>query len=247
MVCVIIDDDSSCISSLELMIKKYYPNIKSIYSAQTIDLGYELIIKHKPDVVFLDIEMNGETGFDLFLKIPKPSFATIFATSHDKYMQSAIKNACFDYLLKPIDTKELVETLTRLEVQINEKSITSKFSELLNNISLNSSQDSKIAIPTAKGYVFLTVDEIICCFADGKYTTVYGQTFEKITSTKNIGEFETFLSRSIFFRCHRSWIINIKRIKSFSKGDNVIVLSNGVKADLSSRNRDEFMKLFSVF
>ncbi len=246
MICIIIDDDSSCISSLELMLKKYYPKITEIHTAQTIDIGIEQIQKYNPDLVFLDIEMNGESGFDLFLKIPKPEFAVIFATSHDKYMQNAIKNACFDYLLKPIDTIELVETLNRLEIHIKGKLFNSQ-ATIINSLSLSNSSNNKIAIPTSKGYVFLATSEIVCCFADGKYTVIHSSSSEKITSTKNIGEFEEFLDNTVFFRTHRSWIINLKNINSFSKGDGTIILSNGMNVDLASRKKEDFLKLFNIF
>ncbi len=246
MICIIIDDDSSCISSLELMVKQNYPKITSIHTAQTIDIGIEKIRKYNPDLVFLDIEMNGESGFDLFLHIPNPEFAVIFATSHDKYMQNAIKNACFDYLLKPIDTIELVETLNRCENYIQQKSFVSQ-SSVTSSLPLSNSLNNKIAIPTSKGYVFLDTSEIVCCFADGKYTIVYSSSSEKITSTKNIGEFEKFLDATVFFRTHRSWIINLKNIQFFSKGDSTILLSNGINVELSSRKKDDFLKLFNIF
>lgn len=247
MKCIIIDDDSSCIDSLELILKKYYPKITSIYTAQTIDIAVTQINKQLPDVVFLDIEMNGENGFDLFIKIPKPEFAIVFTTSHDKYMQNAIKNACFDYILKPIDPFELVETLNRLENVLIEKQASTQSIDAGNHLSLITALDNKIAIPTAKGYVFLNPSQIICCFADGKYTHIYSSISEKITSTKNIGEFEEFLDKSTFFRSHRSWMINLKEIYTFSKADSVIVLSNGMRVDLSSRKKDDFLKLFDVF
>ena len=115
MNCIIVDDDPNCIKALNGLILEYLPNVKVMGTAKNLKEAVTLINTHEPDAVFLDVEIQDESGFDLFKFIPSPEFEVIFTTAHEKYALKAIKSSCFDFLLKPIDIEELTSTIVKQE------------------------------------------------------------------------------------------------------------------------------------
>lgn len=245
MNCIIVDDDNNCIKALNGIIAEYIPSLNVCGTANTIGEAIKLIHSNQVDVVFLDVEIQDEVGFDLFKFIPSPKFEVIFTTAHEKYMMRAIKSSCFDYLLKPIEIQELIQTITRLEAKKNQSLFTAQRAEaLLNNVSGNARKIEKLAIAVKDGMQLITVTDIICLEGDAKYTTIYLNSNERFVSSKNIGEFEELLDPELFFRCHRSWIVNLKHVSKYLKSDGQVELSNSRLIDVSVRKRDEFLKLF---
>ncbi len=243
MKCIIVDDDLNCIKALQGIIDDYIPNITVLGSAQNIKDAVKLIHSNEVDVVFLDIEIQHELGFDLFKFIPQPKFEVVFTTAHEKYALKAIKSSCFDFLLKPIDIEELIQTVQRLESETISKNTTHQRAEvLLENLN---KKVEKIAIPNKDGLSILTTSEVLYLEGDAKYTTLYMVSGERFVSSKNIGEFEDLLDPEQFFRCHRSWMINLKHVVRFLKFDYQVELSNKKLIDVSTRKKDEFLKLFS--
>ena len=182
-------------------------------------------------------------GFDLFQYFSAPDFEVVFTTAHEKYALKAIKSSCYDFLLKPIVIQELVSVVSKLEKE-KSKAGPGNVNVLLDNIKSKDHQIHKMAIPSSDGYVFINVDEIISLEADGKYTKITTNTGVNSLSTKNIGEFEEMLDQSTFFRTHKSWIINLNHVKKFMKADSRVVMSNDIIADVSTRKKDDFLKLF---
>ena len=245
MNCIIVDDDNNCIKALNGILNDFVPTVKVVGTANTIAEAVKLIHSNLVDVVFLDIEIQDEVGFDLFKFIPTPKFEVIFTTAHEKYMMRAIKSSCFDYLLKPIEIQELVNSIARLDAKKNQSLFTAQRAEaLLNNVSNNVKRVEKLAIPVKDGMQLITVTDIICFEGDAKYTTIYLYNNDKYVSSKNIGEFEELLDPELFFRCHRSWIVNLKHVAKYLKSDGQLILSNNRIIDVSVRKRDEFLKLF---
>lgn len=245
MNCIIVDDDNNCIKALNGILSEFVPSASIIGTANTIGEAVKLIHAHTVDVVFLDVEIQDEVGFDLFKFIPSPKFEVIFTTAHEKYMMRAIKSSCFDYLLKPIEIQELVSTMARLEAKKNQALFTAQRAEaLLNNVSGSTKKVEKLAIPVKDGMQLITVTEIVCLEGDAKYTTLHLHNNERYVSSKNIGEFEELLDPDLFFRCHRSWIVNLKHVSKYLKSDGQLMLSNNRLIDVSVRKRDEFLKLF---
>lgn len=244
MNCVIIDDENSCIQALSGIIKQYCSQLRVVGTANNIGDAVKLINATKPQLVFLDVEINNEMGFDLFKYFSAPNFEVVFTTAHEKYALMAIKSSCYDFLLKPIVIQELVSVVSKLE---NEKgrSTAENVSVLLDNLNAKDNQLQKIAIPSADGYTFINVNDIISLEADGKYTKITAKEGLRSLSTKNIGEFEEMLDHAKFFRTHKSWIINLDHVRSFMKADSRVVMSNDVIADVSTRKKDDFLKLFN--
>jgi two-component system LytT family response regulator len=241
--CIIIDDDAGCIDTLEAILKKYCPQLQILGSATNISDAVRLINSTSPQLVFLDVEIGKETGFDLFNYFSSPEFEVVFTTAHEKYALKAIKSSCFDFLLKPVVIEEVVNVVSKLEKE-KKKASGQNASVLIDNLRSKDSVIQKIAIPSNDGYAFINVNDIISLEADGKYTKIVTQSGLKSLSTKNIGEFEELLNNQ-FFRTHKSWIVNLDHVKKFLKTESKVLLSNETTAEVSSRKKDEFIRLFN--
>lgn len=239
MTCIIIDDNEVSIKTLKKLIAYYCPQVTVTGFSQTIQEALPLINKSNPDVIFLDVEMNGETGFDLLQFFPNPKFKIVFTTAHEKYALPAIKNNCYDFLLKPIDIKELVSCISKIEqgvTTINDA----------NDVTINNSLVKKIAFITATGLSFINEEDIVCFKADGKYTQITTNQKQTYTSSKSLGEIESTLS-SCFFRSHKSSIINLNYVTAFDKIESVATLINDIFMEVSFRKKDEFLQQFTKF
>jgi two-component system LytT family response regulator len=242
MNCILVDDDPDCVKLLSAILKGYCPQLEIAGVAHSVTDAVKLINTSLPDIVFLDIEIHNELGFDLFRYFSSPAFKVVFITAHEKYALKAIKSSCYDFLLKPVDIQEVVNVVSKLEnetLQRSEKNL----NVLLDNLKSKDNALKKIAIPSVEGYSFIDVNEIISLEADGKYTRITSVGL-KSTSIKNIGEFEELLNSEYFFRTHKSWIINLKHVKKYLKHDNQVLLSDDTLADVSFRKKDAFLKLF---
>ncbi len=239
---IIVDDDPLCANTMELFVKNFTPQVSVLGYAQTISTAVQLIKEHQPNLIFLDVELVNEKGFDLFKHFPNPNFEVVFCTAHEKYAVQAIKLSCFDFLIKPIDSNELILTIEKFERK-NHDLLTGKRIEVLLD-SIKNNETKKIAIPSHNSITFINTNEIVCCLGESKYTTVYTNNGEKIMSSKNLGEFESLLNSAQFFRSHKSWIVNLSYVKKLIKTDNQILLTNDMLVDVSTRKKDDFLKLF---
>lgn len=239
---IIIDDDPHCINLIEALLKIHCPNVEVLSTCINIEQAVEMIKTHKPNLVFLDIELNGEFGFDLFKHFPATTFQVIFTTSHQEYALRAIKSSCLDFILKPIDPIELIESVKKVNIH---KEIDKNIPLLLDNINNNTQKLKRIAISSLTDYKFLEIDDIIGLEGDGKYTTFFTNTNEKIISSENLGVYEKMLDGDVFFRCHKSYIINLKYAQKFSKDDNTVLMSNGMKVAVSTRKKEHLLRLFA--
>lgn len=242
---IIVDDDESNLKTLSSFLKGFCENVAIVATCKTIREAEVAINTCIPDLVFLDVEMQNEMGFDLFVIFPSPSFRVIFTTAHEQYALQAIKASCLEYLLKPIDYKELQAAVNKFETA--QKNVDDKKIEtLIENTQTNSFDLSKIAIPCSDGYVFLNISEIQYCEADLNYTKVITNKGESFMSTKNLKEFEELLNTHGFFRCHKSWLINLDFVKRYSRTDgNRVLMANEKWIDISFRKKEEFLKIFT--
>lgn len=244
---IIVDDENGNIRYLQGLLKEYCKQVvvKEVFNG--VKEAAAFIAKEKVDVVFLDVELNNELGFKLLELFPNPDFQVIFTTAHEKYALSAIKTSCLEYLLKPISYTELIAAVEKFErqkqVSINQK----KIETLLENIGSNSGSFNKIAIPSNEGYTFISINDIVCCEASMNYTVIYTNKNEKIVSTRGLKEFEELLNPQLFFRCHKSWIINLNYIKKYLRNDSRVTLNNDMKIDIAVRKKEEFFMLFEKF
>ena len=240
---VIIDDEERSRKNLAALLSQECPNVEIVGYANSATSGIERIKKHNPDVIFLDVEMPNGTGFDLLENIEEIDFQVIFTTAYNHYAVKAIKFSALDYLLKPIDIKELKLAVEKAEKRIDTHA--KGTNAVLKNFSAFSGFH-KIALPTNKGLVLIQVNEIIRCEASGSYTFFWFIDGKKMLVSKNIKEYEDLLVDHDFFRVHKSHLINISHVKKYLHEDGgYVVMADNSKIEVSRRKKDEFLRKLS--
>lgn len=237
---IIIDDEPNAVVSLRLIIQEYLSERVTVAgSAGSVKEGVELIRRCKPDLVFLDIEMPYESGFELFRYFDTVSFDVIFTTAYANYGIQAVKCAALDYLLKPVNPIEIRDSLKRLEQKRRQEAPIKQIEVLLTN--LQSNYDSKkIAIPTATGVEMYSVKEILYFEGDGNYSKIITNSGRDITISKTLQWIEEVLPADIFIRIHKSHLVNLGHVKTFDKASgNTLVLDNGAKLEVAHRRTEE--------
>jgi two-component system LytT family response regulator len=244
---MLIDDEPDNLQFISSMIGIFCPAV-SVVGAYTDPFeGMEAILKQKPDVLLLDIEMPGMTGFELLRRLPAVDFELIFVTAHNQYALNAIKLSALDFLLKPVDPTELEEALAKVEQKLKEKKTVEQFNVLVNL--LNQNQDSpkmrqhnRIALPTFNGLIYVNMLDVIMIEAEQNYCKFIIENRQSLTISKNIKNYEG-LEEHDFMRVHRSSIINLNHVKEFVRHDGgYVVMTNGTRADVSKQKKDELLE-----
>jgi two-component system LytT family response regulator len=240
---IIIDDEPNAIVSLKLMIQEYLnEKVKILDTATNVKEGAEKIKKLKPELVFLDIEMPNENGFELFKYFENGvNFDVIFTTAYAQYGIQAVKCAALDYLLKPVQPMEIRDSLKRLELKKTQDVPLRQIEILLANLQPNY-DTNKIAIPTSNGIEMFSVKEIQYCEGDGNYSKIHTISGRTITISKTLQWLEETLPIEFFFRIHKSYYVNMGHVKRFDKAaGNMLVLDNGKELEVSSRNQGDLV------
>ena len=239
---VIIDDEPNAIVSLKLIIQEYLnEKIKVLDTATSVKDGAEKIKKHKPELVFLDIEMPNENGFELFKYFESVTFNVIFTTAYAQYGIQAVKCAALDYLLKPVQPMEIRDSLKRLEQKKTQDVPLRQIEMLLANLQPNY-DNNKVAIPTANGYEMLSFREILYCAGEGNYSKIHTTSGRTLVISKTLQWLEETLSSEFFFRIHKSYLVNLGHVRAFDKSaGNLLVLDNGKELEVSHRNQGDLV------
>ncbi|MCE3277889.1 MAG: Sensory transduction protein LytT [Bacteroidetes bacterium] len=239
---IIVDDEKNGRILLQLLLKQYCPNVNVIETASSVEQALELINKLNPDLLFLDIELTNGSGFDILNEIENPDFSVIFVTAYDKYAVKAFKFSAIDYLLKPVDEEELIRAVKQAEKHKKENQYPS-IEALSKNYNTLKYDSGKLALTTQTGLVFIEIKDLIRCEADGKYTNCYLVNGSKIVVSRNLKEFEDFLSEHNFIRIHNSHLVNMGFIKQYYSGrGGYVLMSDGSTVDVSQRKKEEFLK-----
>jgi len=225
----------------------YAPTVSIAAMCNSAEQGIVAIYAHRPDVVFLDIEMPRMNGFDMLEQFDKLFFDVVFTTAYDKFAIKAFKYSALNYLLKPVDPDDLKETVGRI---VDKKTAPSKeqIELLLQSIKQMKPSPIRIALTTADGLIFAATQDIIYCEAESNYTTVVLSGGKKIVVSKVLKEIDEALNGPDFFRVHNSYLINLNRIKKFVRGDGgYVVMDNDIAIGISRSRRQEFMDMFAKF
>lgn len=242
---LVIDDEERARLSLTSIFSKFFPEVEVVGEASGVEEAYQQIEKLKPNVVFLDIKMGDGTGFDLLRRYQRIPFSVVFVTAFDNHAIEAFKFSAFDYLLKPIKTDELRETIARLsETLEEEQDLSVKISAFMENVgSMNLSQ-KKIVLKTANSIHLVNLPNIIRCEADANYTWVYVQNQPKLLISKPLKYYEEMLEDFGFFRAHQSHLVNLSHISRIDKIDGgQIVLQDNTTIPIAVRKREMLFKL----
>jgi two-component system, LytTR family, response regulator len=243
---IIVDDEFKSRESLKILIEDFCENVSVEALCQNIDEAVACIKQNKPDVVFLDIQLQRENGFDLLTKFKEVTFEVIFTTAYSEFAIKAFKYSAIDYLLKPIDIEELKRAIEKVAKRKND-SITNRLEQLLGNLRADSSDHYKLALPTSEGFVFVSVNDILYCEAASNYTEITMADNKKYLVSRTLKEYDDMLSGQHFFRIHHSYLINLNAIKKYVRGDGgYVVMSNEKSLDVSKRKKEGFLARIGV-
>lgn len=245
---ILIDDEISNLENLRTLLEKHCPQVNILATAQTVGAAVDAIEKHVPNLVFLDIQMGSQTGFDVLKLLPVRNFEVVFVTAYDQYGIQAVKFAALDYLLKPIDIEELMQAVSKAESKFEKHVQTSQLDFLLQQLIKPEPNLSKIALPMQSEIRYVSLSEIIRCEADNSYTHFFLTQDEKIVVSKSLKEYADLLCPNGFLRTHQSHLVNPKFVKSWLKEDGgMLLLVSGEKIPISKPNKDVVKQALQQF
>ncbi len=244
---LIVDDEQHCIEALQTMLQKKCPGVTVVAGARSVKEARALIEEMQPDLVFLDVEMPHQNGFELLKLFDKVNFDVIFTTAYEQYALKAIKFNALDYLLKPFSVKELQDAIEKFREKRSSgapREISdSPLEVFLQNMKTLQQNHKKIALPTINGLVFMPVQNIVRCESTGNYTKIFFTDKKHLMVSKPLKEFEELLTDINFFRIHNSHLINLQQMQSYIQGEGGFALmSDGTQVEVSRRRKAEFLK-----
>ena len=231
---LIIDDESELSQVLEHKLRIFCPHIQVVGTATHIEEACDLIGSHHPQLIFLDISLAGETGFDLLRRLDRTDFEIIFLDQTATHALEAIKVSAVDFLLKPVVPNELVVAVQKAQRRIVER-------ELLQQFHLQQELAYKIAIPASSHYECVNINDIIRCEGWEKYTRIYLQDGRCLLSSYRIGCFRELLEGQHFYSPHKSHIINTEQIVQYQR-DGRIIMQDGAEVPVARRKREAFVE-----
>ena len=241
MTAIIIDDVQNARAHLINLLTKYCKQVEILGEASNAGSGATLILESKPELVFLDIQMPKQSGFELLASLGIYEFDVIFVTGYDQYGIQAVKASALDYLLKPVKPAELIAAVNKAQSNQKNKQTARQITNLLDLVQNPHKTDPRIALHSIKGIQFINPYEISRCEADDNYTNVFLKDGRKIISTNVLRFHEELLADFGFIRPHHSYIVNVKHIKGFAKGNVVheLRMSDDFLVPVSSRKVKE--------
>ncbi len=245
---VIIDDEQHSIETLKWKLENYCPEVEVVQTFDQPVRGVEFLKRTPPDLLFLDIEMPMLNGFDVLEELGRDiAFDVIFTTAYDNFGIQAVKFSALDYLLKPVQNKELKDAIEKHLKKAQHKVTSEQIDVLLNNVQAEKKgKVGKIALASKESIEFVDAPDIICCEANSNYTNVYMVENRKRVISRTLKEFEDMLTPHQFFRPHNSFLINLNRVKEFIRGDGgFLVMENKMKIPVSKTKREELLELLA--
>ena len=237
---IIIDDETDAIEVLMTLIKMSGKPFNVVGTSSNLEDGVSLIKHHKPDVVFLDVEMPKYAGYEIAKFFEEISFEIVFVTAFDQYAIKAFELSAVDYLMKPIMRERLNATLDRL-TECVDKTRTIKEYELLSE-TIRSRDFQTITIPELAGKRVINLKDIICIQGQGSYSMVFLVNNERLTVSKNLKFFEAKLpEKSMFFRSQKSWIVNLTHIQRYNLNHRDLFMLDNIVAKISKHTTADFL------
>jgi two-component system LytT family response regulator len=242
MKALIIDDEKHCREVLEALLQKYCREVVVTGLCASGAEGLLAIEQQPPDLVFLDIEMPGMNGFDWLEACPRRDFAIVFTTAYNDYAIKAIKHSALDYLLKPVDKDELIAAVQRALQDKTEKTA-DRVAQLLDAMQGNKPK-KRFAVPTMEGLILINADDIEYVKSDGPYCHFYYTDKRHLLISKTLKEAEEVLPPEDFFRIHNSYLVNLKYVQKYIRGEGgEVVMLNGEMIPVSRTKKQDFLSL----
>jgi two-component system, LytTR family, response regulator len=240
---IIIDDEDHCIKTLEWSIAQYWSSeVEIIATTQNPIEGLKLVNSLKPDILFLDIEMPHLNGIDLAEMIQDSKTNIVFTTAYNQYAIKAIKLSALDYLLKPVDHEELGKVIEKIKLQqtVDIKGQIKNLQDAKKTKVLN-----KIALKDTNGFTLVAFNDIVFIRGENNYSEFKLVNGSKMLVSKTLSSVEDILDMEVFFRIHKSFIINLQYVASFKKADGGdLIMTDGTSIPISRNKKDEFLELF---
>ncbi|OQD44087.1 LytR/AlgR family response regulator transcription factor [Croceivirga radicis] len=239
---VLVDDEAKALESLSWELSNLSNEVNIVASFTDAHEALNYLELNTPDCLFLDIEMPLMDGFQFIKSLKNKNFPVVITTAYNQYALKALKNEAIDYLLKPIDTDDLNDTIVKIKKYNDKHQTSEKLEQILLNFN-SRSLDKKITINTDGKLLFLESDEIMYAESDGNYSTLYLQDGQKLVLTKKLKEVNAILPENSFFRIHNSFIVNLGKIKEYLKTDGYVILKSGHKIPVSRQKKSDFLDL----
>ncbi len=236
---LIVDNEKAIRDGLRILIEDNFPDITSIFDANDIGSAKQIIRNESPDLIFLDVELDNESGFDLADSFHEPAFSLVFITAHNKYAVDAFRFSAIDFLLKPIDSDELSRAIERARQNTLKKEMVAQLTILKESFRNPGQPDRKIVLKDQESIYFIKVNDIYYLEADGPYTRFFVRDNNPILISRNLKEYENMLEDQGFIRAHHSYLVNSNHVVKYDKADGgTLVLSNGSRVSISQRKKE---------
>lgn len=243
---VIVESDVKQLNILKKILINSSPQINIVGEVTELSKASDVILNTSPDLVIINLVSQQKKYFDFLEAFTPLDFEIIFISNNEKSSLKAIKYNPIDYLISPIKQNELQNAIKKAIQKIADKYVSQQLELLLSNIkSARNINLHKIAVPTLEGFIFIELDHIIRCEANGAYTIIYTINKQKILASKSIKEYEEILPSYQFFRIHNSHLVNINRMMKYNKGrGGSVTMEDGTQIEVASRRRSDFIKMF---
>ena len=239
---IIVDDEDAVRETTRMFMELYVQEVEILEECANVADGYEAICRLRPDLVLLDIEMPGGTGFDLLSKFEEVDFDVIFITGHNDYAIKAFKFSAVDYLLKPLDPEDLINAIDRLKSHRHKADRELRWQALLEGQE-QEQLPAKIVLSDADNLYLVETMEIVRCQSEGNYTHFFLSDGRELLISRTLKEYDAMLAGDVFFRAHQSHLINLNFFTQYSKKEGgYIVMKDGSEIPLAVRKRDALLK-----
>lgn len=243
---ILIDDEHHCIETLRYELGLHCPQVEIAATASSGAEGILKINAINPDIVFLDIEMPGMSGFDMLRALGDVDFTVIFVTAYDQYALQAFRCAAADYLLKPVVGEQLKEAVSRVQGSDSPSDTRLQLEALLYNLK-EGKKSPRIALPSGRSIDLVNASDILYCNAESNYTHVFLTTNKKYTVSKTLKDVEDMLEPMDFIRIHQSYLINFDYVQKYLRDDGgYVVMQDGKHIPIAKRRKEEFLQRLRI-
>ncbi|MBK8847016.1 MAG: response regulator transcription factor [Bacteroidetes bacterium] len=242
--CLLVDDENKVLQAMQYILTEHLPEVEIVGTANSVEQAYQKIIETNPDVVFLDIVMPQETGFELIKRFSTIHFEIVFITSHQEYALDAIRCLALAYLLKPVAVEDIKAALQLVRERLELKQKKQLYDALLYNMEKSNVREHKLAVYNHNQTELIDIKDIIHIEGWDRYSRIHTKSKGTLTSSYNIGRYTASLQHHGFFLCHKSHMINMDYVSNLTN-NNQIQLRDQTLVPLAVRKRAEFMELFS--
>lgn len=239
---VIIEDDPNQQELVTGLLRRHNGDFILKGIAANIEEGLDLLTRHQPDLVIMDVLLPPHDCFELLKSLKTIPFKVIFTTSHDEFAIRAFRLSAIDYLLKPLDPSEFHLAIEKFKNKVEEEDNTARIHNMVSNAQIVQADHARIALPTLTGFIFMPVRDILRCESDNTYTTFFTVDKRKVVVSRTLKECEHLLQGFRFFRVHYSHLVNLNYVTEYIKGEGGVVrMTDGSSIDVSRRRKDEFL------